>query len=97
MQSCICVNAGILLPTWNLINAELINVNNWLNTNKLFFIASTSRAVLTPPKTRQQVPNLKITIHCEISVLGSAKYFGVYLDNKQIFGPHILVFYAILQ
>ena len=49
-----------------------------------------SRDLIIPPKTRQQAPNLKISIDsCEISVVDFVKYIGIYLDNKLSFGPYI--------
>ena len=74
-----------------LINSKLLRVNNWLNANKLILNALKSKALLIPPKTRQQAPNLKITIDsCQISVVyESVKYLGIYLDNKLTFGPYI--------
>ena len=89
-NTCICVNACTNTNLENLINLEVLSVNNWLNANKLILNALRSRALIIPPKTRQQVPNLKITYDsCEISAVDSVKYFGVYLDNKLTFGTHI--------
>ena len=72
-----------------LMNSELLSVNNWLSVNKLILSALKSKALIIPPKTQQQTPNLKITIDSsEISVVDSVKYLGVYLDNKLSFGLH---------
>ena len=79
---CICVNADIISNLEYLINSELLRVNNWLNANKLILNALKSKALLIPPKTRLQAPNLEITIDsCQISVVESVKYLGIYLDN----------------
>ena len=73
-----------------LINLELLRLNSWLNANQLILNALKSKALIIPPKTRQQAPNLEITIDsCQISVVESVKYLGIYLDNKLTFGPHI--------
>ena len=67
-----------------------LRVNDWLNANKLILNALKSKALIIPPKTRQQAPNLEITIDsCQIFVVESVKYLGIYLDNKLTFGPHI--------
>ena len=48
------------------------------------------RGLIIPPKTRQQTPNLKISVYsCKISAVDSVKYLGICLDNKLTFGPHI--------
>ena len=89
-DTCICVNADTISNLEYLINSELLRVNNWLNANKLILNALKSKALIIPPITRQQAPNLKITIDsCQISVVQSVKYLGIYLDNKLTFGPHI--------
>ena len=89
-DTCICVNADTIYNLEYLINSKLLSINNWLNANKLILNALKSKALIIPPKTRQQAPNLKITIDsCKISVVESVKYLGIYLDNKLTFGPHI--------
>ena len=89
-DTCICVNADTISNLEYLINSKLLSVNNWLNAHKLILNALKSKALIIPPHTRLQAPNLKITIDfCQISVVESVKYLGIYLDNKLIFGPHI--------
>ena len=89
-DSCICVNADTISNLEYLINSELLRVNNWQNANKLILNALKSKALIIPPKTRQQAPNLEITIDsCQISVVESVKYLGICLNNKLTFGPHI--------
>ena len=89
-DTCICVNADTISNLEYLINSELLRVNNWLKANKLILNALKSKALIILPKTRQQAPNLEITIDsCQISVVESVKYLGIYLDNKLTFGPYI--------
>ena len=84
------MNADTISNLERLINSKLLSLNNWLNANKLIMTAIKSKALKIPPKTRQQAPNLKITIDsCQISAVESVKYLGIYLDNKLTFGPHI--------
>ena len=71
------------------MSSELLNVNNWLNANKLILNALKSKALIIPPKTRQQAPNLRIIDSCQISVVESVNYLVVYLNNKLTFGPNI--------
>ena len=72
------------------MNSELLRVNNWLNANKLILNALKCKALIIPPKTRQQAPNVEITLDsCQIFVVESVKFLGIYLDNKLTFGPHI--------
>ena len=81
------------MTNWEyLINLELLSVNNWLNANKLILNALKSRALIIPPKTRQQAPNLTTTVDaCVIFAVNFVKYLGIYLDidNKVTFSPHI--------
>ena len=84
------MNADTISNLEYLISSQLLRVNNWLNANKLIPNALKSKALIIPPKTRQHAPNLEITIDsCQISVVESVKYLGIYLDNKLTFGPHI--------
>ena len=72
------------------MNSELLRVNNRLNANKLILNALKFKALIILPKTRKQAPNLEITIEsCQIFVVESVKYLGIYLDNKLTFGSHI--------
>ena len=74
-DTCICVNADTISNLEYLINSELLRVNNWINANKLILNTLRSKALTIPPKTRQQAPNLEITIDsCQISVVESVKY-----------------------
>ena len=71
------------------LNLELLSINYWLNANILTLNALKSRVLILSTKTRQQTPNLKITIDSyEISVLNE-NYLDVYHNNKLAFGPHI--------
>ena len=89
-DTCFCINADTISKLEYLINSELLRVNNWLNANKLILNALKSKALIIPAKTRQQAPNLEITIDsCQIFVVESVKYLGIYLDNKLTFGPYI--------
>ena len=64
----------------------ILSVNNWLNAIKLILNALKAKAIIIPPKTRQQAPNIKIIIDCcEICVVDFVRYFGIYLDNKLTF------------
>ena len=88
--TCICVDADAISNLEYLMNSELPRVNNWLNANKLILNALKSKALIIPPKTREQVSNLEITTDSsQIFVVKSVKYLGIYLGNKLTFGPHI--------
>ena len=87
-DTCICVNADTLSDMKYSIYSELKSAKNWLKANKLILNALKSKALIKPPKTRQQPPNFKITIEsCQISVAEFVKYLGIYFDNKLTFGP----------
>ena len=71
-DACICVNADTISNLEYLLNTELLSVNNWPNANELIQNALKSKALIIHPKTRQQGPNLNITIDsCQISVVES--------------------------
>ena len=71
----------------------------WLHANKLILNALTSRALtISKKKNRQQAQNLRITIDsCEISVVDFFKHFGIYLDNKVTYRPHISYLHSKLS
>ena len=75
---------------WQKEFAKIFKLQGASRSDKLILNALKSKALIIPPKTRQEAPNLEITIDsCQIFVVESVKYLGIYLDNKLTFGPHI--------
>ena len=70
------------------INTEMIKIDTWLKTNKLFLNYSKSSYLIFSKK--QHKHNFKISINDNIlDQQHSAKYLGVTIDDKLNWKPHL--------
>ena len=73
----------------NIINTELTNVVNWLNANRLSLNVDKTNFMLFRPKGKnQECPSIQIN-GSEIKEVSSAKFLGVFIDNKLSWAEHI--------
>ena len=71
-------------------NAELENLKNWCNANKLQINPKKSISIYVPPKLNINEEKLKILYNnCTLACCNSSKYLGVIIDNKLDFQSHI--------
>ena len=71
-------------------NAELENLNNWSNANKLQINPKKSISISFLPKLNINEEKLKILYNnCTLACCDSSKYLGVIIDNKLNFQSHI--------
>ena len=72
-----------LLDIESTINNQLINVNNWLSSNKLSLNVDKTNFVIFHPPQKRNVTQIKLYInHKLIKQVQSLKYLGVYLDSN---------------
>ena len=75
-------------------NEELQHISNWLCANKLSLNVKKSKVLLYRPNNRKQHSNMEENIELKIDganleEVASAKYLGMYFDNKLNFSEHI--------
>ena len=74
----------------NTINTELGNISNWLKANKLSLNVKKSNVLLFRCRNAKKMETFNIKIDGNtIEEKQSAKYLGLYFDNKLTFKPHI--------
>ena len=73
------------------VNYELLNIEAWLNANKLSLNYSKTKYLLIKPKTKtSQLCKFAVTIKgIELEKCQSAKYLGIILDENMNWEPHI--------
>ena len=72
----------------NKVNNELININNWLHSNKLFLnYSKTNYLIFTKKKTKPKF-NISINNHI-LKQQESIKYLGITIDQSLTWKPHI--------
>ena len=73
------------------INSELQNLHQWCCVNKLSTNPSKTNIIIIPRKqTNATIPHLHLTSNgSEISIVDSAKYLKVVIDNEHNFKQHI--------
>ena len=74
------------------LNEELINVSNWLKANKLSLNVKKSNVLLFRPKNESKKKQATIDLKIDgaaIEEKQSAKYLGLYFDNKMTFKEHV--------
>ena len=81
-----CKNTNNLEYT---INAELAKISDWLSANRLSLNVAKSKLLYFTNKNRNTLNNIKIMINNEtLEEVESAKYLGVYMDNKLNWDAH---------
>ena len=86
---CILVKANTSNELYSL-NYELAKINGWIVANKLTLNAAKSSAIIIKPKLHS--PPVEMNLSCvagSINVVSSAKYLGVFIDDKLNFQEHI--------
>ena len=73
------------------VNYELLNIEAWLNANKLSLNYSKTKYLLIKPKTKtSQLCKFAVTIKgTELEKCQSGKYLGIILDENLNWEPHI--------
>ena len=71
-----------------IINTELVKINDWLESNKLFINYSKSNFLIFN-KTRKQHKFLIQLKNHTLTQVSSTKYLGVIIDDKLTWKPHI--------
>ena len=72
------------------LNYELEKINDWIIANKLTLNAAKSSTIVIKPKLHS--PPVEMNLSCateSIKVVSSAKYRGVFIDDKLNFQEHI--------
>ena len=70
------------------MNEELVNVNKWLQDNKLFLNYNKTNYLIFSRKRNK--PNITFTINGHIlKQQHSIKYLGITIDDKISWNPHI--------
>ena len=80
-------NLNILEKTFN---EELIRINDWLLANKLSLNVDKSNTILFRPKNQREGQLISLTLNGEaIKERISAKYLGIFFDNKLLWNHQI--------
>ena len=73
----------------NIINSELAKISEWLSANRLSLNVAKSKLLYFTNKNRNCLKNIEIKINGELlEEVDSAKYLGVYMDNKLSWNVH---------
>ena len=73
----------------NIINGELTKISNWLSANRLSLNVAKSKLLYFTNKNRNSLKDIIIKINGEtLKEVDSAKYLGVYMDNKLSWNAH---------
>ena len=74
----------------NIINGELAKISDWLSANRLSLNVAKSKLLYFTNKNRNALKDIEIKINGELlKEVDSAKYLGVYMDNKLSWNVHI--------
>ena len=72
-----------------LVNSELSKISEWLSANRLSLNVAKSKLLYFTNKNRNSLQNITIKINNEtLKEVDSAKYLGVYMDNKLNWSTH---------
>jgi hypothetical protein len=72
------------------INTELSKISDWLSANRLSLNVGKSKLLYYTNRNREALKNIDIKINNEtLKEVDSAKYLGVYMDNKLNWNVHI--------
>ena len=89
-DTCLVVSNSSFSSLEQRCNAELENLKNWCNANKLQINPKKSISIYVPPKLNINEEKLKILYNnCTLACCVSSKYLGVIIDNKLNFQSHI--------
>ena len=73
----------------NVINCELAKISDWLSANRLSLNVAKSKLLYFTNKNRNALKDIVIKINGEsLNEVDSAKYLGVYMDNKLSWNVH---------
>ena len=73
----------------NVINCELAKISDWLSANRLSLNVGKSKLLYFTNKNRKFIKDIEIKINGELlKEVDSAKYLGVYIDNKLNWNAH---------
>ena len=89
-DTCILVKANTSNELKYYLNYELEKINDWIVVNKLTLNAAKFSAIIIKPKLHS--PPVEMNLSCaagSIKVVSSAKYLGVFIDDKLNFQEHI--------
>ena len=89
-DTCILVNANTSNELKHSLNYELAKTNGWIVANNLTLNAAKSSAIIIKPKLHS--PPVEMNLSCaagSIKVVSSAKYLGVFIEDKLNFQEHI--------
>ena len=78
----------------------MVNVSNWMQTNRLCINSEKSNLLIIPPKFNAPSTSPEINIFYDgspITISKSAKYLGVYIDDEFNFKTHIKLLYEALS
>ena len=74
----------------NIINLELNKISEWLSANRLSLNVGKSKLLYFTNNDRKKLQDINIKINDQIlAEASSAKYLGVYIDNKLQWNTHI--------
>ena len=73
----------------NVINCELAKISDWLSANRLSLNVAKSKLLYFTNKNRNALKDIVVKINGEsLNEVDSAKYLGVYMDNKLSWNVH---------
>ena len=89
-DTCLVVSNSSFSSLEQRCNAELENLKNWCNANKLQINPKKSISIYVPPKQNINEEKLKFLYNnCTFACYDSSNYLGVIIDNKLNFQSHI--------
>ena len=104
-DTCILVTANTSNELKYSLNYELAKIDGWIVANKLTLSAAKSSTIIIKPKLPS--PPVEMNLSCaagSIKVVSSAKYLGVFIDDKlkfsrahSLFGEEILALSGIFK
>ena len=72
------------------INIHLINIHDWLLSNKLFLNIDKTNFVIFHPPQKKLLHNLLLVINqIPLKLVDSVRYLGLYLDSHLSFKTHV--------
>ena len=93
-HTCLIVNDSSHVKFFEKVNEEICSVSKWMNANKLTINMTKSNILVISPKLNKYCfynsSNYPTT---SISIINSARYCGIILDDKLPFQPHKYCFY----
>ena len=99
-DTCLVHSADTIDNLSKLINQDMVNVSNWMQTNRLCINSEKSNFLIIPPKFNSPSTSPKINIFYDgslITISKSAKHLGVYIDDECNFKTHIKLLYTKLS